>query len=140
MIKNGSKFRIPKPQNTYGGEKMKMLDRLYSKSKLWFSIAWIICYCVLLSIGDAISEALGVEKVVTLPIALLLSVILFLFLKKNRLFMTYGLSAPKASVSSMLFYIPVMIMLTANTWSGLTIKCSILESVLYILTMICVGF
>lgn len=119
---------------------MKILDRLYNKSKLWFSIAWIICYCVLLSVGDGISEALGVEKAVTLPIAFLMSVILVLFLKKNRLFTTYGLSAPKASVSSMLFYIPIMIMLTANTWSGLAVKYSILESILYILTMFCVGF
>lgn len=119
---------------------MKILDRLYNKSKLWFSVAWIICYCVLLSVGDGISAALGVEKVATLPIALFLSTILLLFLKKRRLFMSYGLSAPKASVSSMLFYIPIMIMLTANTWSGLTLKYSILESILYILTMFCVGF
>lgn len=119
---------------------MKILERLYNKSKLWFSITWIICYCLLLSVGDGISEVLGVEKAVTLPIALLLSVMLLLFLKKNRLFATYGLSAPKASVSSMLFYIPIMIMLTANTWSGLAVKYSILESILYILTMFCVGF
>lgn len=122
------------------GEKMNILNKLYCKSNLWFSIAWIIAYCLLMSVGDGISATLGVEKAVSLPVALCMMVILLLFLKKNQLFSTYGLRSPDASVSSMLFYIPVMIMLTANTWSGLSLNYSVLESILYILTMFCVGF
>ena len=59
-----------------------MLKKLYEKSKLWFSLGWIIAYVVLMSAGDSLSLALGVEKSATLAVGLVLSVILFCFLKK----------------------------------------------------------
>ena len=55
----------------------------YDKNKIWFAIAWIVAYCVLMSVGDMLSELVGVEKAVTLPIALLLSTVLFIFLYIN---------------------------------------------------------
>ena len=72
-----------------------MLKKLYDKSKIWFAVAWIVLYCVLLSLGDSISAIIGVEKAVTLPIGILLSAILLLFLKKNqcmlkRIFQTWS--------------------------------------------------
>ena len=63
-----------------------MLKKLYDKSKIWFSVCWIIAYCLIMSVGDSLSITLGIEKSVTLPVGLILSVILLLFLKKNRLF------------------------------------------------------
>ena len=74
-----------------------MLKKLYDKSLIWFAIAWIIAYCVLLSIGDELSALIGIEKSVTLVIGIILSAVLLLFLKKNGLFLEYGLCAPKAS-------------------------------------------
>mgnify|MGYP007057791830 CR=1 FL=1 len=60
-----------------------MLKKLHDKSKIWFAIAWIIAYCVLMSVGDALSVSIGIDKSVTLAIGFLLSAILLLFLKKN---------------------------------------------------------
>ena len=40
----------------------------------------------------------------------------------------------------MLYYIPLLVLLTANLWYGVTINMSPLETVLYILSMFCVGF
>ena len=40
----------------------------------------------------------------------------------------------------MLYYIPILIMLTANRWYGVTLNYGALETVLYILAMLCVGF
>ena len=117
-----------------------MLKKLYDKSKLWFAVAWIILYCVLLSLGDSISSIIGVEKAVTLPVGILLSAILLLFLKKNRLFEAYGICASKATARSMLYYLPVLVMLTANLWYGVTVNYGLAETLLYILSMFCVGF
>ena len=117
-----------------------MLKKLYDKSKIWFAIAWIIAYCVLLSVGDALSASIGIEKSVTLAIGILLSAILLLFLKKNGLSRDYGLCAPKTSAKSMFYYIPILVMLTANLWYGVTLNYGALETVLYILAMLCVGF
>lgn len=119
---------------------MNVLKRLYDKSAIWFAVLWIIAYCVLLSAGDALSALIGVDKSVTLAIGLLLSAILLLFLKKNGLFADYGLCAPKTSAGSMLYYIPILVMLTANLWYGVTVNYGALETVLYILAMLCVGF
>ena len=118
---------------------MKVLKKLYDKSKIWFALAWIIAYCVLLSVGDGLSAEVGIEKSVTLAIGILLSAILLLFLKKNRLFSDYGLCLPKASAKSMLYYLPILVMLTANLWYGVTLNYGALETVLYILSMLCVG-
>ena len=117
-----------------------MLKKLYDKSKIWFAVAWIVLYCVLLSLGDSISAIIGVEKAVTLPVGILLSAILLLFLKKNRLFEAYGICASKATARSMLYYLPVMVMLTANLWYGVTMNYGLPETLLYILSMFCVGF
>lgn len=119
---------------------MNVLKKIYDKSPIWFAIAWIIAYCVLLSVGDAVSASIGIEKSVTLAIGILLSAILLLFLKKHGLFAEYGLCAPKASAKSMLYYIPILAMLTANLWCGVTLNYGALETVLYILAMFCVGF
>lgn len=119
---------------------MSILTKLYEKSKIWFSVAWIVAYCVLMSVGDAISAWIGMEKSVTLVIALALSTTLFLFLKKNDLFSEYGLCAPKTSARSMLYYAPILLMLSANLWYGVTLNSKALQTILYILTMLCVGF
>ena len=119
---------------------MKVLKKLYDKSKIWFALAWIIAYCVLMSAGDALSASVGIEKSVTLVIGILLSAILFLFLNKNGLSEDFGLRAPKTSARSMLYYIPILVMLTANLWYGVTVNYGALEAALYILAMLCVGF
>jgi membrane protease YdiL (CAAX protease family) len=117
-----------------------MLKKLYDKSRIWFAVAWIVAYCVLLSIADSLSVMLGVEKSVTLAFGLLLSVLLLLFLKRNLLFKEYGLCRPKSSAKSMLYYVPILIMLTANLWYGVTLNYEIAETLHYVLSMLCVGF
>ena len=75
---------------------MNILKKLYDKSKIWFAVTWIIAYCVLMSVGDGLSVALGIEKSVTLIIGILLSAVLLLFLKTNGLFEEYAVRATDA--------------------------------------------
>lgn len=116
------------------------MKKLYDKSKLTFSIVWIVAYCVLMSVGDGLSQETGTEKAVTLPIALALSVLLFAFIKRNNLTKEYGLCKSEVSASKMLFYIPLALMMCANLWQGISLQVSVTETVLYVLTMFCVGF
>jgi membrane protease YdiL (CAAX protease family) len=119
---------------------MNVLKKLYDKSKIWFSVAWIIAYCVMMSVGDALSALVGVEKSVTLAIGIILSAILMLFLKKNGLLGDYGLCTSETPARSMLYYVPIFVMLTANFWCGVKLNYGVPQTVLYILTMLCVGF
>ena len=117
-----------------------MLKKLYEKSEIWFAVAWIIGYVVLASTGDNISADLGNDKIVTLPILIAMSVILYFFVRKNGLTEKYGLCRPKLPASKMLYYIPLLVLLTANLWYGVALNQSPLETVLYVLAMFCVGF
>ena len=117
-----------------------MIERLYNKSEICFAVIWIIAYVVLASTGDNISADIGILKIATLPILIILSVVLFLFVKRNGLTEKYGLCKSEIPASKMLFYIPLVILLTANLWYGVTMNVSPLETVLYILAMLCVGF
>ena len=117
-----------------------MLKKLYEKSEIWFAVAWIIAYVVLASAGDNISADLGIEKIVTLPILIALSAILYFFVRKNSLTEKYGLCKPQLPAPKMLYYIPLLVLLTANLWYGVAMNQPPLETALYVLSMFCVGF
>lgn len=117
-----------------------MIKKLYEKSEIWFAIVWIIAYVILVSAGDNLSAKIGISKIVTLPILTALSAVLFFFIKKNGLLGKYGLCKPKISAAKMLYYIPLAMLLPVNLWYGVTLNVSLLETVLYILSMAGVGF
>ena len=117
-----------------------MLKKLYEKSEIWFAVAWIIAYVVLASAGDNVSADLGIDKIVTLPILIAMSAILYFFVRKNSLTEKYGLCKSQQPAAKMLYYIPLLVLLTANLWYGVAMNMSPLETVLYILSMFCVGF
>lgn len=117
-----------------------MLKKLYVKSEIWFAVAWIIAYVVLASTGDNISADLGIDKIVTLPILIALSAVLYFFVRKNGLTEKYGLCKPQLPAAKMLYYIPLLVLLTANLWYGVALNMSPLATVLYVLSMFCVGF
>ena len=116
------------------------MKRLYEKSELTFSIVWIVLYCVLMSVADGVSDGIGITKIISFPVALLMSVILLLFIKKNGLSEKYGLCRPKTTAKDMLYYIPLGLLLLANVMFGVRLNLSVGETVLYMLTMLCVGF
>ena len=116
------------------------MKSLYQKSEIWFAVAWIIAYCVLVSMGDNLSASIGMQKIVTLPILIVLSVMLFLFVRKNQLLKKFGLCKSEIPASKMLFYMPLFALLTVNLWYGYSISTPLFETVFYILSMLCVGF
>ena len=117
-----------------------MIKKLYEKSEIWFAVAWIIAYVFLASAGDHVSEDLGISKIITLPILIGMSVILYFFVRKNNLEEKYGLCKSQLPAAKMLYYIPLLLLLTANLWYGVSMNMSPMETVLYILSMFCVGF
>ena len=116
------------------------MKKLYAKSEIWFAVAWIIAYVVLASTADNISADLGIGKIVTLPILIAMSAILYFFVRKNGLTEKYGLCKPRIPAAKMLYYIPLLVLLTANLWYGAAMNLSTLETVLYVLAMFFVGF
>lgn len=116
------------------------MQSLYRRSKLWFSLAWIIVYVVGTSIADNLSRLLGVEKSLSLPFLLFLSAAAIGWMHRNQLSAHFGLRAPAAPASRFLFYLPLVLLASANFWFGVQINMPLGETLLYAGSMICVGF
>ena len=114
--------------------------RLYKKSQIWFAVVWIIAYCVLLSLGDNLSRMAGIEKSITLPVCIVLSMGLFCFLRKNGLLKEYGLCKSDIPAGKLLLYLPLAVLVSMNLWFGTAMNLSPLETALYICSMLLVGF
>ena len=116
------------------------MQKLYQKSELWFAIVWIIVYVVGTSIADGLSEQIGVEKGITLPYLLILCVIVLVWMKKNGLFQKYGLCTTDIKASRFLYYIPLLGIISCNFWFGASWDGRVLKTVMFMVSMICVGF
>ena len=114
--------------------------RLYKKNVLNFSLAWIIAYVVLLSATDSLSVSLGFEKIITAPVSMVFALLMFGFIKKHNLSEQYGLCSFMGSLKNYLYFIPLGLMISVNLWNGVTMNVSVLETVIFILSMLCVGF
>lgn len=114
--------------------------KLREKSEIWFAVIHIIVYVVLLSIADKISNIVGVQKSITLPVCIILSAAIYMFVKRNKLMEYYGLCKGKYNLKRLLFFIPMIIIATRNLWNGITLNLGILETVLYAVSMLFVGF
>lgn len=117
-----------------------MIKKLYEKNEVTFTLMWIIAYVVLFSAADSISESLGIYKIITAPVGILLSLILCVWIKRNGLMEKYGLRRFKGSMKNYLFFIPLIAIMTVNLWNGVTMRFSPGETILHIVSMICVGF
>ena len=116
------------------------MNRLYRKNELTFAIIWIVVYVVGLSLADNLSVMLGIEKIVTVFASLFMSAVLLLWIYQNKLFDKYGLCKSEITAKKMLYYIPLFVMISVNFWHGVTMNCSVLETFLYIVSMLAVGF
>ncbi len=116
------------------------MKKLYEKSEIWFSVVWIILYVVLLSNADSFSEQLGVQKIITAPLCLVMMVVLLAFVFGRGLSEKYGLCRMKNHAGRYLLFVPLIALSTVNFWNGVTMNMSLIETGLYIVSMLCVGF
>lgn len=116
------------------------MKKLYEKSQLIFAIVCIVAYVVLFSVADGISAVLGVEKSVTAGVGLAMSALLLYFVYHNGLQKEYGLCKSKFPAKTYLYFLPLALIVSVNLWGGATLNYSPAETVLFIVSMICVGF
>lgn len=121
-------------------ERRIIMYRLYKKNELNFSLIWIISYVVLFSVADSFSASLGTEKIIAAPVAIVFTLLLLVFVSKHNLKEKYGLCSFNGSLRNFLYFTPLLLIMSINLWNGVTMKLSVLETVLYILSMLCVGF
>ena len=116
------------------------MKRIYDKNALAFSLLWIGVYVVAMSVADAVSAAAGIEKVITAPLAVLLSAFLLVWVKRTNLSEEYGLKKGEFPPKTYLYFLPLIATVSVNFWGGVALKYTIVETVLYVIAMLCVGF
>ncbi|NEG96207.1 CPBP family intramembrane metalloprotease [Bifidobacterium sp. SMB2] len=114
--------------------------RLYKKSELNFALVWIIAYVVAMSLADHFSASLGTPKIITAPAGIVVVLLILGFIKRHDLWQQYGLCSFKGDLKTYLYFIPLVLIASVSLWNGVTMNASIEETVLYIVSMICVGF
>ncbi|MBR5233082.1 MAG: CPBP family intramembrane metalloprotease [Clostridia bacterium] len=114
--------------------------KLYRKSELIFSIILIIVYVVGASVCDAFSDKLGFSKALTLPFFIIFSIIILLFLSKQKLFKEYGLCKTELPLKKLLYFIPLVLLCFLNVISGFSITKTVPVIILEVLSMLFVGF
>lgn len=116
------------------------MKRLLMKNELGFSLVWIGLYVVLFSMADTVSRNLGTAKIITAPLCVIITVYLIIWLIKNGLCANYGLCKIKTSYRNYLYFLPLAVIASTNLWGGFTFRFSPVETALYIVSMLCVGF
>lgn len=116
------------------------MDKLYQKNELTFAIIWIVIYVVAMSLADMFSAMIGIEKVLTAPIAIGISIFFIVWIIKKGLGEKYGLTKGKIDIVRYLFFIPLILMVSVNFWGGVALNFSPLETVLFVISMLGVGF
>ncbi|MBQ8844470.1 MAG: CPBP family intramembrane metalloprotease [Clostridia bacterium] len=116
------------------------MNKLYTKSELWFAIIWIIIYITGTIIFDNISSALKIINFLTPLFYVILCTILLIWIFKNKLNTKYGLCKSPFKSKYFLFFIPLIILISINFWFGLKSNIKFIETLIFIITMLCVGF
>lgn len=112
-----------------------------NRKELLIALISILIYVVVLSLCDSLSANAGIIKLYTAPAGLILSSLAWFYIKKNGKTSYYGFnSLSKLNCKNLLYFIPFIILATVNLWNGVTIKNSTLEIILFIVSMLCVGF
>ena len=110
------------------------MKRFFDKQPVWFAVIWIVVYVLAFGNADTISESLGVPKLITVMVGLVLTVVLLLFLRKHSLLPYCGLQ--KVQGGRWAWFLPLIAVSTVNFWHGLAVREG---AALYLISMVWVA-
>ncbi|MBP3698918.1 MAG: CPBP family intramembrane metalloprotease, partial [Oscillospiraceae bacterium] len=110
------------------------MKKFFDKQPVWFAVIWIVVYVLAFGNADTLSESLGVPKLITAMVGLVLTVVLLLFLRKHALFPYCGLQRGKGG--RCLWFLPLIAVSTVNFWHGMTLREG---AALYLISMVWVA-
>ena len=107
--------------------------------ELDMTIVFIVIYVVGMSLGDNLSRIIGVEKRITVIVSILITIFLFLYIKRKDLMEKYGLKRVEGKSREYLYFIPLILISSVNIWFGVKMNMPIMGSIFYAFTMIFAG-
>ena len=116
------------------------MKKLYQKNEVLFAIILIVIYVVGTSVAEELSTGLGINKIISAVFHLIFATVVLVWIVKNGYAEKYGLSFPKYNLSKVWFFVPLLVVACSGLAFGFKCQYNLLESVLYVISMICVGF
>ncbi len=116
------------------------MRKLYEKNELIFALVWIAIYVVGTSVAEALSETIGVQKLVSAGFHIALTAALFLWVRRNGLTEKYGLFLPRYRLARALFFVPLVLVCLYKVVFSPALRFSAAETALYVVSMLGVGF
>lgn len=116
------------------------MRKLYEKNELIFALVWIAIYVVGTSVAEALSETIGVRKLVSAGFHIVLTAVLFLWVRRNGLTEKYGLFLPRYRLARALFFVPLVLVCLYKVVFSPAFRFSAAETALYVVSMLGVGF
>ena len=113
------------------------MRKLYEEHALPFAILWIVAYCVVMA---PVKGSFGWDSVWMLLALLAFAAAITLFVKKNGLEETCGLSGWPKDTKRFLYFIPMWVLATGNLWDGVSPNWQETAQLSAVLSMILVGF
>ena len=110
--------------------------KFFEKYEFVFCMMLIILYIVINSIC---LNSFGQFDYKTALVNTVFSLLLIIFIRKLKRLKYYGLTKPKDS-KKYLYFVPLILISTCNLWTGININNTVLEIILFMITMINVGF
>ena len=116
------------------------MKKLYEKNELTFAIVWIVVYCALQSLANPLNKAIGVAYAASAAFCILQTIVLLIFILKNKLQKRYGFCKSPVPAWRFLYYVPLVVLASGNLWNGIALNYTPVETVCRIICMLCVGF
>ena len=116
------------------------MTKLYQKSEITFAILWIVAYVVLSSYADQLSLSIGIAKSVTAVLQIVMSLVLFFWIRNNNLSEKYGFCRPIVPARQFLYYLPLVIIASTAFWGGIGLQYGFPDALMFVISMCCVGF
>ena len=112
------------------------MKKFYEKNETLISLGLIVIYLIT---NSYCMNNFGLEDIKTLIANIILTVLIVMFVLLNKLGEYLGLTHfPKPK--QYLYFIPLVILMAVNLIGGINIKLSVTEIVIYMVSMVCVGF
>ena len=94
------------------------MKKLYDKSELAFSLVWIGIYVACGMLVYPLSDLIGVEQSANAIANVTIATVLLVFIFRYGLTKKYGLCKAAYPAKSFLWFIPLVLLATANIWNG----------------------
>ncbi len=117
------------------------MTKLFRKDEIWFAIVCIIIYVLAFGNADSLSVEIGIPKLLTVAVGVIMSTTLLAFVRKNGLGEYLGLCRVKpGSGKRCLYFLPLVIISSVNLWNGVAVSHPLSHILLHIISMCFVGF